>query len=159
MFSLTSLLHDILIVCGSKLCVKFPFFACLQVLIIEDKIGRRIFPSVVAYKDNGGESQIPPSSLTFSTQYPCSTVAVRLSSVSMSLEGLDTMRRCFIRVSSAEYCFSLRSLRCTAPHCHWVGIKWSRYKVTYSLLIWHINPILRCRCSGVRCSPLLESSS
>ena len=25
-----------------------------QVLIIEDKVGRRIFPSVVAYKDDGG---------------------------------------------------------------------------------------------------------
>lgn len=28
----------------------------MKVLIIEDKVGRRIFPSVVAYKDSGGES-------------------------------------------------------------------------------------------------------
>jgi hypothetical protein len=87
----------------------FPYFACLQVLIIEDKIGRRIFPSVVAYKDNGGESQILPSSLTFNSQNYA--VAVWVLSVSMSLEGLDAMRQCVVRVSSAEYYLWLKSLR------------------------------------------------
>ena len=32
-----------------------PFKFLIKVLIIEDKVGRRIFPSVVAYKDSGGD--------------------------------------------------------------------------------------------------------
>ena len=35
-----------------------------QVLIIEDKVGRRIFPSVVAYKDNGGNRLKSPLKTT-----------------------------------------------------------------------------------------------